>query len=84
MYSSKMPGNWNKTLWLGTSGDTSIDSFKSSIEGKLQTNLNTNNLAIYGYSTTKVNGADYRIGDILDNGAQKARVNADGTLTKIY
>jgi hypothetical protein len=83
-YSAKLPGNFNKSLFLGASGDTKIDSLKSSLSGKLDTTLQTHNVAIYGYSTVKLGGQSYTVGQIVTNDkGQQGRVNADGTITLI-
>jgi hypothetical protein len=81
-YLKKLPGNFSKSLFLGGSGDTKIDSLKSSITGKLDTSLQTNNLAIYGYSTVNVGGQPFVVGQTVTNSqGQTGRINADGTIT---
>lgn len=51
-YASKLPGRFNNTLWLGQSGETLLDSFKSSIEGTLKTKLNGyGGLQIVGFNS---------------------------------
>lgn len=84
-YSKKLPGRFNDALFLGGKGLTSIEDLKSSIEGKLKTNLSSNNLSVFGYS--KVIGPDgkqYTVGQILSGAdGKQGRVNPDGTITII-
>ena len=81
-YLKKLPSNFSNSLFLGASGDTKIDDLKSSLTGKLDTALQTHNLAIYGYSTINVGGQDFVVGQTVTNSAgQSGRVNADGTIT---
>ncbi len=81
-YLKKLPGNFSNSLFLGSSGNTQIDSLQSSITGKLNTALQTNNLAIYGYSTVNIGGQQFVVGQTVTNSnGQTGRVNADGTIT---
>ncbi|MCL5667347.1 MAG: hypothetical protein M1383_06280 [Patescibacteria group bacterium] len=84
-YSDKLPGWWNKTLWLGGEGENKIDNLKSSLAGKLDSTLKINGLSIYGYSKIKLSdGKEYTVGDVLSNAqGQQARVNPDGSLTPL-
>ena len=80
-YESRLPGRFNESFFLGGSGLESIKNLKSSIEGKLNTSLNTNNLALYGFSKVDVNGTPRTVGEVLDIGGTHYRVLPDGTLT---
>lgn len=83
IYNGKLPGNFNETFFLGADGKTKIDDLKKSLEGKLQTNLKTNGLAIYGYSKVKIGDQEYTVGDVVSNGKEQGRINPDGSITKI-
>ena len=83
-YLKKLPGNFNKSLFFGASGDTKISDLKSSLSGKLNTTLQTHNLSIYGYSTVNLGGQNYVVGSIVTNDkGQQGRVNPDGSITII-
>lgn len=83
-YNGKLPGNFNQTLFVGANGVTKIDDLKRSLEGKLQSTLQTNGLSIYGYSTVKVGDQDYTVGSTVKNDkGQVGRVNPDGSITLI-
>lgn len=84
IYSDKLPGRFNSSLFFGNKGTTSIQDLKDSIEGKLDTHLNTNNLAIYGHSDVNVPSyGKATVGSILDIGGTKYRVLPDGSLTDV-
>jgi hypothetical protein len=82
-YASKLPGDFNKFLFLGSNGNTSIASLKNSLTGKLDSTLSINGASIYGYSTVKIGDESYKVGDIVSNGEQSARVNPDGSLSLV-
>lgn len=82
-YRDKLPGDFNQLLFLGSKGNTSIDSLKSSLTGKLNSTLDVNGTSIYGYSKVKIGDTSYSVGDIISNGTQNARVNPDGTLSLV-
>lgn len=83
-YAAKLPTNFSKPLFLGKSPTIQIDDLKRSLEGKLQTQLKTQGVAIYGYSTVKLGSYDYTVGQIVTNpDGKQGRVNPDGTITLI-
>lgn len=53
------------------------------MENRLRDRLDTNNLAIVGFSKVKLDdGNEYTVGQIITNAqGQKGRVNADGSIT---
>lgn len=83
LYLGKIPGKFNNSLFVGSTGDNKIQGLKDSIDGKLNTNLKTNSLAIYGYSKVKIGDQEYTVGDLVSNGSKTGRVNPDGTITVI-
>lgn len=82
-YKKLLPSTFNKALFLGGSGVNKIDNFQKSINSSLTSRLDTTGNAIYGYSEVKIGDQSYKVGDIINNGEQSARVNPDGTLTII-
>lgn len=82
-YLKKIPGTFNQTLWMGSSGENKLEGLKKSLEGKLDTGLKANGISMYGFSKVKVGDEEFTVGDIISNGTQQARVNPDGTLTLI-
>lgn len=82
-YTNKLPSDFNKPLFLGTSGNTGIDSLKSSIAGKLDTTLKAQGVSIYGYSTVNLGGTDYKVGDTIEVNGKKGRVLPDGTIAEL-
>ena len=65
-------------------GDSKIDALQSSITGKLDTELVSKGLSIYGYSKVKVGDNDYTVGSIIQNAnGQSGRINPDGSITII-
>jgi hypothetical protein len=83
-YSAKLPGDFNKSFFVGQNGTQKIDDLKSSLSGKLNTTLQTHNVSIYGYSTVNLGGQQYTVGQTVTNAqGQQGRINADGTITLI-
>lgn len=82
-YADYLPGRFSETLGLGQDSLNKITNFETIMNNRLRERLDTNNLSIYGYSTIKIGGEDYRVGDIISNGEQTGRVNPDGSITLI-
>ncbi len=85
-YKKRLPGIANKSFLLGSTGKNKIQSLKNELEGKLNTILGAQGLAIYGYSPIVVPelGQTFKVGDIVQSENGKvARVNADGSLSTI-
>lgn len=80
-YESKIP---SKDFSINKFGNVKLDGLTSSLKGKLDTTLTTTGTSIYGYSKVKAGDAEYKVGDIITNSeGQKARINADGSVTLI-
>lgn len=82
-YSGKLPGNFSKPLFFGKDGGQSIDDLKKSLQGKLDTALTTHGVSIYGYSTVKLGGQEYKVGDTIEVNGKKGRVLPDGTIAEL-
>ena len=82
-YAKLLPGEFNQPFFLGSDGLKKLNSLEKSMKTNLDSFLNTNQLSVYGYSTVDVGGTNYKVGDVISNGQQSARVNPDGTLTII-
>lgn len=83
-YKSQLPGRVGQVGFVfGRNTQSKIDNFDKKINGTLNTRLQGQGTAIYGYSKVKVGDTEYKVGDIISNGEQQARVNPDGTLTII-
>ncbi len=83
-YEKKLPEDPQRFITLYP--QTKIIGLRNSITGKLDTNLNTNQLSLYGYSKTKVKGDSqpYRtVGEVIDIGGTQYRVLPDGSLSDI-
>lgn len=83
-YAGQLPGRWDEPLGIGADSDLRIDNFDKKINESLQTKLNINGAAIYGYSPIDIGGEDFIVGDVIQNEAgQYGRINADGSITII-
>lgn len=82
-YSKKLPSNFNKSFWVGQSGDTLLSGLKSSIDGKLDTGLKSQGLSMYGFSSINIGDKVFKVGDIIDVNGSQGRINPDGTITPI-
>ena len=82
-YSGMLPGRLSNTFGLGVSTDVRIDNFTNALTSDLTNKVNSKGWVINGISPVKVGDETYRVGDIIDNGTQKGRVNADGSITLI-
>lgn len=83
LYSKMLPGRLSNPLGIGTNTQASIENFVNNLSNDLTQKASANGWSIYGVSKVTVNGKQYTVGDILDNGKTKARVNPDGTLTPL-
>lgn len=68
---------------LPSVGNQKIDDFASSVTGKLNTALQTSGQVMYGFSTVKLGGNTYKVGDEINVNGTKGRVLADGTIAVI-
>lgn len=84
LYKNKIPGYWNKTLWMGTSGKEKLDGLQKSLSDRLDTQMRANGVSMYGFSKVKVGDGEYTVGDVIQNEkGQQGRINADGSITLI-
>lgn len=83
-YAKMLSGEFNQPLFLGSDGSKKLNSLAKNLNSSLQSNLATNQLSIVGYSTVKLGGQEYKVGQVITNAqGQQGRVNADGTITLI-
>lgn len=82
-YKKMLPGRFSEPLGLGVDSDVRIQNFINTVESDLKNKASSKGWSIYGYSTVDIGGNQYKVGDIVDNGTQKGRVNPDGTITII-
>ena len=84
-YAAMLPGTFNQPLFLGSDGSTKLNSISKNLNASLDTQLSTNQLAIYGYSKVDVGGQKYTVGEIVTNHetGQTGRINPDGSVTLI-
>lgn len=82
-YKSQLPGRLSDPVFglFGANSDTKIANFDKKIQESLNSKLSNNGLAIYGFSTVNLGGTPYKVGDVISNSTQTARVNADGSLS---
>lgn len=64
-------------------GNQKIDDLKGSLGGKLNTILDTNGLAMYGYTPVKLGGSTYKVGDVISVNGVTGRVLPDGSVSVI-
>ncbi len=78
-YKSKLP-SWNNLV----GGNAKFNATNMSLTGKLDANLSTNGLSMYGYSKVPLGDEMYTVGDIVVNeSGQAGRVNPDGSISII-
>jgi hypothetical protein len=82
-YAEMLPGRFSEPFGLGVDSDKRIDNFINAITSDLQSKAASKGWAIYGVSKVNINGDTYTVGDIVDNGEQKGRINPDGSITVI-
>lgn len=82
-YSDKLPGTFNKAVWLGNEGSTMLEGLKNSIANKLKTSLAAQGASMYGFSTVKLGGDEYSVGQEIEVNGMRGRVNPDGSITKL-
>jgi len=83
-YSDQLPGRVGQVAgFIGVDTQSRLENFDTKINGTLNTKLNTQNVAIYGYSKTNVGGTERTIGEVIDIGGTQYKVLPDGTLTNI-
>lgn len=82
-YKGMLPGRFDEPLGFGADSDVRIDNFINNLTSDLNNKLASQGWAIYGVSKINLEGKDYTVGDIISNGEQQARINADGTLTPL-
>lgn len=83
LYKSKIPGTFNQSFFVGQSGDSKLTGLKDSISGKLDAGLRANGVSMYGFSTVKLGGQEYKVGDIISVNGQTGRVLPDGSIAII-
>lgn len=83
-YIDLMPGAFGE---LTGSGEKKLNSLLGSMQGSLDTKLNSYQAAIVGYTKIPLpgdgSGTKYTVGDVIDIKGNQARVNADGSLTPV-
>lgn len=82
-YGNMLPTRFSEKFGLGVNSDVQIDNFINTIQADLKNKAAAKGLSVYGVTKVKVNGQEYTVGDIVDNGTQKGRINADGSITII-
>lgn len=83
MYLSKIPGTFNQSFFIGTSGKTKLEGLAKSISDKLDSNLKASGVSMYGFSKIKLGNNEYKVGDIIESNGHQGRVNPDGSITPI-
>lgn len=82
-YSKLLPTTFNQPFLFGSDGAKKLNSLQKSMVTNLNTSLNTHQVAIIGYSTIKLGGVDYKIGDTIQLNGKQGRVLADGSIVPI-
>lgn len=82
-YLDKIPGKFNNSFFVGSSGLNKIQSLRESIAGKLDSGLRANGSSMYGFSKVNVGGKEYTVGDIIEINGKTGRINPDGSVTTI-
>lgn len=83
-YEKLLPGVFNTPLGVGTPGEQKLSALQNQMNSALNDKLSTNGLSIYGFSTVKLDGQEYKVGEIVSNEyGQRGRVNPDGSITPL-
>lgn len=80
-YSDMLPTS--SSFNRGFSSEKDIDNFVGQLTSDLTNKASAKGLSIYGVSKIDIGGDTYTVGDIVDNGEQKGRINPDGSITII-
>jgi hypothetical protein len=78
-----LPGRFSESFNLGAESDLRIDNFIGALTSDLKNKTSSRGWAINGLSDVTIDGNKYTVGDVIDNGTQKGRINADGSITLI-
>lgn len=82
-YLDKVPNTFNQSFFIGQSGESKLEGLKKSLTEKLDTGLKANGVSMYGFSTVKLGGTDYKVGDIITSNGVSGRVLPDGSIVII-
>jgi len=82
-YAALLPGTFNQSFFLGSTGEKKLNSMMSSMTSNLNTILNTNQVAIVGFSTVNLGGTEYKVGDEIEVNGKRGRVLADGSIVAL-
>lgn len=83
-YEGYLPGRLSESFFLGQDSLDKITNFEKIMNDRLSERLNSNGLGIYGYSTVKVDGKTFTLGDEieLENG-KRGRILPGGYVSTI-
>ncbi len=91
-YEGYLPGRFTDTGGMNTplgniffeDSNTRLSNFSGFINDRLTQRLDTNNLAVHGYSKVDIGGQKFTVGQMITNeSGQIGRVNPDGSVTLI-
>src|SRR3990167_585402 len=82
-YTDQLPGRFTEAFFLGPKAQNRLDNFATKINRALDTKLKANGASIVGFSTIKLGGKDYKVGDIIEVNGVKGRILADGSIALI-
>lgn len=81
-YSEMLPGRFSESFGLGTDSEVKIDNFIKNITSDLSNKLDTQGLAIYGFTKIKIGNREYTVGDVVTNADGSAgRILPDGSIS---
>jgi hypothetical protein len=82
-YTGMLPSRFSEPLGIGANSEVRIDNFINTLTSDLKNKADTMNAAIYGLSTVKLGGNEYKIGDIITVNGMSGRVLPDGTIAPL-
>lgn len=82
-YTNQLPGRFTEAFFLGARAEDRLDNFESKLKGSLDTKLKANGAAVIGFSTVKLEGKEYKVGEIIEVNGIKGRVLPDGSIALI-
>jgi hypothetical protein len=82
-YNDMLPGRFSNPLFLGANTQTRISNFSNALTSDLINKTNSKGWAINGLTPIKLGNNTYTVGDIIEVGGARGRINPDGSITQI-
>jgi hypothetical protein len=80
-YAALVPDSFNSPFFLGSSGETKLNTLNQLMGTNFDNYLNSNQLSVYGYSKINLDGQDFTVGEVVTNEyGQSGIVQPDGSI----